>query len=684
LAHIHQEIDTLKGSINIIRSARFIPSTTSKVMLEAVERLEVGSLHTLINKHRADGVPSLPQLKGKSASIADVLLENLKESAKRYDGLNSSLNLWEILVLADTTFDMGGQMPLLMSSNVHSALTQSSFPVLPYPVDGAELFQTEATADTGSDSGWYSIDADDEETKVTRADIGVILANVIYIAARENRPLRLHDITLPISVLTVYPMLVEIFSKGYRAFFPEVESEFFKYFKLMATRSTQTMRTLQVLADIDNAVLRDASNIPSAFLQKFELGLNNHMTELLDSYFRKKYVYDPLIYAPHDRTTFRTDTTVQDLRNGQPLEVLTDFPVLLLDRYIVSKPAGSDEAILLSNKMNKGAIFKGVPVGEVTPLLETYFQHVEPIQNTIRLNYNMEDVEGRIAYDIDNNIVRDFRKSYGAGLRLSDVVQGAPLSARDDMEILRESTTNIPILLKSTETRLEMEQKVFHYPKESIIFGAVRGVLATPSSLLWTEVMTNIVTRIYGSYMGATAGTVEKEIRVQHLYENRTYLKRKSSFSSLFTKVNFTDYHRFERFLSHYLVSQVVGDKLDLSVFDVLQRADLWVNTSLDKDIRTYATAVARAVKENFNEKGKGVQTFIDFIDGKLNESDMIKLKMPAVGAVVSAMLKLTMEHANKENTYITLILLRRFVEAMSLEQSELPEPTGDFGYEQI
>lgn len=702
LQKIYNEIKSIRKNVDVLSHVRYIPSFDPHTVVSIVRELrEEGVIKTVKDITAADKAAESFQgyISGSKKASTEValLLARLEETAAKFEEQQISFNLWELLVIADSEFEDSPEMPLLMGTSVHHALSQTAYPVLPFSSYGAlDAMVVHAPADKDKSDvsgGWIPFKDISKAAKdallshsvtgeAADARLKHVIANIVFIAATQYRPLMVGDITLPIGASPAYGMMQEIFAKGYRSFFTEVESDYFGFWRRMAQRTGQTLRTAEIETQIDTAVYKDANAIPAAFLQKFEAEIQTAIPSLLDDYISKKYVYTPIAYAPHENTTFKCESSIQEVRDGMSIRITSDFPVALFDKFLVKKPAGSEEALLLSNKMDGGNIFKGSNVDTVIPLMESYFQHIEPQQYDLSRNYSIDAAEASIISDARLGIIRDLSEPVPASMKISDILQGSSMRIRDDMEILRSSETTMPMTLARTATRLSINQNVIHMPNEAATFGVVQGSIANPNSLVWAKVVQELVARVYRRYLFTPIAEVRKELKIAHKYENKSYLRRKADFEVLFTKVNITDHVRMNRFLSHYLITRVIGEKLDLHVFDHLNRADLWVNSSLHTDLTTYALAIAKVIKENFNTQGTGLKTFIEFVRGDLTEVDMIKLKTPGVSSVINAILDMTMVQANKDNTIITLVLLNKFIDALSMSDEDLKQDPTRMGYD--
>lgn len=674
LTAINDRIKQLEGQVDMLRGLRYIPSFSALDLSKDMERL-VGRRgfkkagETFVTRLTSNS-PLSDEQNSRLNDVVQRVMAELEQAGKN----RTNMNLWELIVLVDRVANEESSIPMFINPNVHAMMAQSAFAVLPLeasrqmllvraPMQASGDYDNAPEAAEGLQSDKDMSDKLNYDLSGSNDVIAMSLSEVIIHAAVRSiagSVLTLNDITLPLSGHPFYTILNSMFQDGQDLFLPKIESEFFaEWLKLAEMGSKSPLKTDDVRVKLDNAMLRDRNNIPKQFITDLEETITKKLPDMIEKYMEKRTVYRSYLQAPADRTIFRNNASVDTIRRSEAVRIESDLPFIVHERLPIAKPASSDEAYVMANKLDNETIVDGQSAAPAAALIAQLFKHKKPRDNSASLTFNHKSVLMRIKRDLnDPNMTPELNNASKMQLRLSEIVNGGTFDYRDDMSLFEERSHDNVMAMPRSYVHLMSRTVAHHYPDSSVSFGTVRGQLALGLNTRWADAIAAIATQINRVYSTMSFGQVVQEPTIIEEYRAKSYLARKTDFNSYFIKFDLLNNPRVSRFLTSFHTEKMLREKIDLETMDKLHKMELYINQALATDVLAYSEAIAKSINANFSYNSEGMQIFRDFVTGDLSERDLVKLKDPGVVAVFSTLMSMVFDQLDKKDTVMTLIII--------------------------
>lgn len=677
LAKIRQDIKELSDSINLVRGIRFIPSFSAKDMLRDIQKL-VGRRGL-----KADGKTRVEYLGGsemndEQMSVINDILARAEAELEKAARQNSNMHLWELIVLVDRIANENADIPMLVHPGVHTMMAQAAFVVLPVETSASMLLVRQATSDEYADepeaqAGWQStaeIDGMLSLDAASRAEpMKIMVVDMLLsmlVRKMSDVDITLNDLTLPLAAHRISDLVKDFFVNGQDLFLPKIESEFLdEWLKLAEMGAKTPLKTDDLRIRLDNALLRDRNNIPRKFIEALEENITKHIGDMIQKHSERLAVYRPYLQAPAERTVFRATTTVDDVRRSGAVRIETDQPFFHHERLTVAKPAGSDEAYVMANKIDNDTIIDGAPAASAAGLVHDLFKHKQPTAFNVSKQFDYRTAMDTMLKDHQNGVIPEIMTNDRTRLLLSELVSGGVYEYRDDTRLFEERGYNLPMAMPRSYVRLDNVVTVHEYPASAVSFGVVSGQMAVGLHVRWAHAIYDIATRMNRVYSTQIVGNVVQEPSIVQDYRSKNYLERKVAFLQYFTPIDVMDNPRVMRFLTSLHTQKMARERLDLDIMDRLQKTDLFINNALMQDIRSYSSAIAMSIEANFSPESPGMQIFRDFVSGDLSERDLMRLREPAVVAVFNTLMQMIFDRLEKKDTILTLVIIEELMSEM-------------------
>lgn len=663
LRELSENLRKTLDPVRLTHGLRFIPSYYTPDLLAFIKK-EMSSRHSL--QASSKRIKRLSETLG--VAIADEELSHINITMSRVVGELEELatahaitNLWELIVLADRSAADNDQ-PLFCGTDVHMRMMHSAYAVLPVN-----------TAVSIPLSYVYNTDVDDEDAGIQRDDdvsdiaagkaqlIGDIFEMMLIIAARtaKGKTIRINDITLPIAIHPIADTMDSIFTEGLRELLPTVKSEFLDHWLNLAKMGPKTpVKYDDLRVKLDTAMHVDKNAIPRAFDDHLYEICGTLPEALIKRYVDKRSVYTTIIETPIERTQLRITDTVDSIRESGRVRIESDQPFSFYPDKSLTKPAASDEGFLLLNKVDGGTVVDGEMASGVSAIVADLYKLKQPDLVTIDKEFTYKEFVSRLRFDQGKPRTLDLTSSGPTELRLSNVLTGASFTYRDDVMLFREHNFTQDMSMPRTLVRVKHESVIHEYANSAHAYGVISGVLANDMASRWARTVMLLSTRVARVYSAEGFAEVRNEARIVEQYQSSSYLKRVTKFDDWYAKMNIAFDEKVWRFLSAMQTQKMARDKIDLNILEKIKRHTLYVNAALLGDIHSYANSVSTSIIENFNVESEGFQLFANFVDGRLTDTQMGRMRDPQVITVFNSLMSVTFDSLEAKDTVITLILI--------------------------
>lgn len=679
LADIKFRIDELRDSISLTRGLRFIPSFMASDFHNGVAKIVGKSGLKPAGIKRLNALLSLdiPTDDSKRSDEQKLLVTNIGDILQRVEAITNvaagntiSMNLWELIILVDRETAIDPNIPAIAPSDMHFIMNQHRLAVLPV---GAETDLSIKLASPSEDrdanmheyldlvAGW-GVTTEDNGLDINLIDI---VLNMAY-RATSDLPASIGVVTLPLSVHPMSSIVNTMFNEGQDIFVPKIESAFMdEWLKIAAMGPKSPMKTEDLRIRLDNAIHRDRNSIPRRFIEALEEIITTRTNELYERYVDKRTVYKPIVHAPLDTTAFRVDASHDSIRHDEGVRVEASVPVIFHSHVAISKPAGSAEGYVLANKIDNDLIVESQPAAGPAAIMSELFRHRDPNETTKSHIVNYNTVMDRIKYDFGMDMTLDLRATGHQTLRVSDLLDGhgGTFYFKEDAELFAEREHVNSMSLPRTNVTMNQSAVIHQYANSAVQFGVIGGTLASGLNARWADVIMDAATRVCKLYATTGMGAVEREPNIVETYTSKSYIERKVNFNTYFVPVDIVGHSSVWRFLNSFHTQKMVRERIDTEVLYKLDRHHLFVNMTLYQDIINYSATIANSLISNFDADSEGLKLFRDFINGRLSEQDMMKLRNPAAAAVFNTTMALVFDKIDKRDTIVTLIVVQALME---------------------